>query len=83
MTPVHHALREVARGGRLSREDARRAVASLLDDEVPPSVAGGLLASLAAAGETVDVLSGTVDVLRSRATRPPVAEPLAARAVDV
>jgi anthranilate phosphoribosyltransferase len=83
VTPVHYALREVARGGKLSREEARRAVASLLDDEVPPSVAGGLLASLAAAGETVDVLSGTVDVLRSRATRPPVAEPLAARALDV
>ncbi len=83
MTPVHHALRAVARGGTLSREEARRAVASLLDDDVPASVAGGLLASLAAAGETVEVLAGTVDVLRSRATRPPVAEPLAARAIDV
>ena len=83
MTPAHHALRELARGGKLTREEARRAVSSLLDDEVPPSVAGGLLASLAAAGETVEVLSGAVDVLRSRATRPPVPEPLAARSVDV
>ena len=63
MTPVHHALREVARGGKLSREDARRAVASLLDDEVPPAVAGGFLASLAAAGETIEALAGAVDVL--------------------
>ena len=83
VTPVHHALREVARGGRLSREDARRAVASLLDDEVPPAVAGGFLASLAAAGETIEVLAGAVDVLRSRATRLPVPELLAARAIDV
>ncbi len=83
MTPAHHALREVARGGRLTRESARQAVASLLDDDVPPAVAGGLLSALAAAGETVEVLSGTVDVLRSRATRPPVPEILAARAVDV
>jgi anthranilate phosphoribosyltransferase len=83
VTPVHHALREIARGGKLSREDARRAVASLLDDEVPPAVAGGFLASLAAAGETIEVLAGAVDVLRSRATRPPVTGFLAARAVDV
>jgi anthranilate phosphoribosyltransferase len=83
VTPVHRALRTVARGGRLTREEARRAVDSLLDDEIPPAVAGGLLASLAAAGETVDVLAGTVDVLRSRATRPPVPGLLASRAVDV
>ena len=83
MTPVHHALREVARGGKLSREDARRAVASLLDDEVPPAVAGGFLASLAAAGETIEVLAGAVDVLRDRATLLPVPVLLAARAVDV
>lgn len=83
MTPVHHALRAVARGAALSRDEARRAVASLLDDEIPPAVAGGLLASLAAAGETVEVLAGTVDVLRSRATRPPVPERLAAQAIDV
>ena len=83
MTPAHRALQEVVRGGRLSREDARRAVASLFDDEIPPAVAGGLLASLAAAGETAEVLAGAVDVLRSRATRPPVPEALASRAVDV
>jgi anthranilate phosphoribosyltransferase len=83
VTPVHHALREVARGGRLSREDARRAVASLLEDEIPPAVAGGFLAALAAAGETIEVLAGAVDVLRDRATRPPVTGFLAARAVDV
>ena len=83
MTPAHYALREISRGAKLSREDARKAVASLLDDDVPPAVAGGLLASLAAAGETIEVLAGAVDVLRSRATRPPVPELLAARAVDV
>ena len=83
MTPVHHALREISRGASLSREDARRAVASLLDDEVPPAVAGGFLASMAASGETIEVLAGAVDVLRSRATRPPVPDLLAARAVDV
>jgi len=83
VTPVHHALQAVARGGTLTREEARRAVASLLDDDVPASVAGGLLASLAAAGETMEVLAGAVDVLRSRSTRPPVPEPLAERAIDV
>jgi anthranilate phosphoribosyltransferase len=83
VTPAHAALRAIARGGRLTREEARRAVTSLLDDDVPASVAGGLLASLAAAGETVEVLAGTVDVLRSRAGRPPVPELLAAQAVDV
>jgi anthranilate phosphoribosyltransferase len=83
VTPVHFALREISRGGKLSRDEARRAVASLLDDDVPPAVAGGLLASMAAAGETIEVLAGAVDELRSRATRPPVPDLLAARAVDV
>jgi anthranilate phosphoribosyltransferase len=83
VTPVHHALRAIARGGSLTRDEARRAIASLLDDEIPASVAGGLLAALAAAGETVDVLAGTVDVLRSRAARPPVPEALAERSMDV
>jgi anthranilate phosphoribosyltransferase len=82
-TAAHRALRTVARGALLTREQARDAVSALLDEDIPAAIAGGLLAALAAAGETIEAVAGTVDVLRARATRPPVDPVLAARAVDV
>jgi anthranilate phosphoribosyltransferase len=82
-TAAHRALRAVARGVRLTRGEARSAVEALLDEDVPAAIAGGLLAALAAAGETIETVAGAVDVLRARLTRPPVDQALAARAVDV
>jgi anthranilate phosphoribosyltransferase len=82
-TAAHRALRTVARGALLTREQARDAVSALLDEDIPAAIAGGLLAALAAAGETIEAVAGAVDVLRARATRPPVDPVLAARAVDV
>ncbi|HMA29362.1 MAG TPA: anthranilate phosphoribosyltransferase [Thermoanaerobaculia bacterium] len=82
-TAAHRALHAVARGARLTREDARSAISALLDEEIPAAIAGGLLSALAAMGETVEAVAGAVDVLRARATRPPVDRALAARAIDV
>ncbi len=82
-TAAHRALQTVARGGDLSRAEARAAVSALLDEDVSPAIAGGLLAALAARGETVEVVAGAADALRARATRPPVDEELAGRSVDV
>jgi len=82
-TAAHHALRTVARGARLTREEARAAVSALLDEEVSGAIAGGLLSALAARGETIEAVAGAADVLRARATRPPVDEELASRSIDV
>jgi anthranilate phosphoribosyltransferase len=82
-TAAHRALRTVARGVLLTREEARDAVSALLDEDIPAAIAGGLLSALAAAGETIEAVAGAVDVLRARALRPPVDPVLAARAVDV
>ncbi|MCM3877173.1 MAG: anthranilate phosphoribosyltransferase [Thermoanaerobaculia bacterium] len=82
-TAAHRALRAVARGARLTRAEARAAVSALLDEDVSGAIAGGLLSALAARGETIEAVAGAVDVLRARATRPPVDEALAARSIDV
>lgn len=82
-TAAHHALWAVARGRGLTREEARAAVSALLDEEISGAVAGGLLAALAARGETIEAVAGAVDVLRARVTRPPVDEELAGRSIDV
>jgi anthranilate phosphoribosyltransferase len=82
-TAAHSAFRTVARGARLTRTEMRAAVSALLDEDVPGAIVGGLLAALAARGETIEAVAGAVDVLRARATRPPVDEALAARSIDV
>ena len=82
-TAAHSALRTVARGARLTRAEMRAAVSALLDEDVPGAIVGGLLAALAARGETIEAVAGAVDVLRARAMRPPVDEALAARSIDV
>lgn len=83
MTTLATALRAVAAGGRLSRDDTRAAFQTLLDDEPVASIAGALLAALAVRGESAEELAGVVDVLRGRMTRLPVDGALAAEAVDV
>jgi anthranilate phosphoribosyltransferase len=81
--PLRDALRAVARGGRLTREETRSAFEEALAESAPPVLVGALLASLATAGETPEVLAGVVDVLLGRALAPPLADGLAARAIDV
>ena len=80
---LREALRAVTRGAPLSREETRAAFEAALEESASPVLVAGLLAALAAAGETSDVLAGVVDVLSARALRPPVGDALAARAVDV
>jgi anthranilate phosphoribosyltransferase len=82
-TAAHRALRTVARGAQLTRAEARAAVSALLDEDIPGAIVGGLLAALAVRGETIEAVAGAVDVLRARATRPPVGEALTARSIDV
>jgi anthranilate phosphoribosyltransferase len=45
VTTLATALRAVAAGGRLSRDDTRAAFQTLLDDEPVASIAGALLAA--------------------------------------
>ncbi len=82
-TAAHRALWTVARGAHLTRAEARAAVTALLDEDIPGTIVAGLLAALAARGETIEVVAGAVDVLRARAARPPVDAALAARSIDV
>jgi anthranilate phosphoribosyltransferase len=82
-SPLQEALRAVARGARLSREEARAAFAALLAGHEQSALGAAYVAALAARGETAEEVAGLVDVLRARALRPPVDEALARQAVDV
>ncbi len=80
---LREALRSVTRGHALSREEARGAFEAVFDGMEQSALAAAFVATLAARGETVEVVTGLVDVLRGRALRPPVDEALAREAVDV
>lgn len=80
---LREALRAVAGGRRLSREEARAAFAALLDGHEQSALAAAFVGALAARGETAEEVAGLVDVLRERAVRPPVEDAVARQAVDV
>ncbi len=71
---LRDALRAVTRGHRLSREESRSAFEDLFDGPEPGALAAAFVGALAARGETAEDVAGLVDVLRSRALRPPVEE---------
>jgi anthranilate phosphoribosyltransferase len=83
VSDVREALRAVTHGGRLSREQSRRAFEAIVAGTEPPAVVAGLLSALAVLGESAEELAGVVDVLSARVTVPPVEPELAARAIDV
>jgi anthranilate phosphoribosyltransferase len=67
----------LARGERLSEEEAASAMGAIMDGEATPAQIGGLLGAMAARGETEDEVVGFARAMRARAV------PLASRgAVD-
>lgn len=83
LSALASAYRALMRGTRLSRDASRAAFEALFAEDAGPALSAAFLTALAAAGETADELAGAVDVLRASAARPPIAEALAARSVDV
>jgi anthranilate phosphoribosyltransferase len=64
---VKDALARIARGERLSEEQAARAMATIMDGEATPAQIGALLLGLAVRGETEDEIVGFARTMRSRA----------------
>jgi anthranilate phosphoribosyltransferase len=62
---IAEALRESARGARLSREEARSVFGEALSVGADPILLGALLASMATRGEDVAEIAGAVDALRA------------------
>ena len=82
-SPLRDALKTVASGRRLAREETRRAFESMLFEQEPASLAAGLLTAMAAMGESSEDVTAVAEVLRAHADRLPVEDALAASAVDV
>ncbi len=67
----------------LSGDEARQLLVALTDVELPPSLAGALLAAIRAKGATADELRGFALGMRSLARRPAISAVDAADAVDI
>ncbi len=76
---VRAALSTVIEGGTLNRDQAYRAMGSVMDGESTPAQLAALLVALRMRGETVDELAGFASAMRERVV--PVAAP--AGAMDV
>lgn len=66
MDPVIACLQTISSGLKLSRQEAERAVGSLLEGEVSEAVTSAFLTALRIKGETADELEGAVRAVRSR-----------------
>ena len=60
------ALRKIVAGESLTRDEARRAVTSVMDGLATPAQIGALLVALRMKGETVEEVTGCVEAMRSR-----------------
>lgn len=69
MADLKSAIATVAAGGRLSRAEAAGAFDVLMSGEATPAQIGGLLIGLRVRGETVDEITGAVEVMRAKMTR--------------
>jgi anthranilate phosphoribosyltransferase len=64
---VKEYLARVARGERLSEDEAAAAMGLIMDGEATPAQIGGLLAAMAVRGETEDEIVGFARTMRARA----------------
>jgi anthranilate phosphoribosyltransferase len=64
---IKRHLARLARGERLSEEEAASAMGALMDGEATPAQIGALLAAIAARGETEDEIVGFARAMRARA----------------
>src|SRR5262245_60903268 len=76
MDDLKSIIGKVATGASLSRDEAAAAFDAMMSGEATPSQMGGLLMALRVRGETVDEITGAVEVMRSKmlsVTAPPEA----------
>ncbi len=64
---IKRHLAKVARGERLSEDEAALAMGTIMDGEATPAQIGALLAAMAARGETEDEVVGLARAMRARA----------------
>jgi anthranilate phosphoribosyltransferase len=64
---LKHFLAKIARGDRLTEEEAGAAMAIIMDGEATPAQIGALLVGLAVRGETEDEIVGFARTMRARA----------------
>ncbi|HUY40350.1 MAG TPA: anthranilate phosphoribosyltransferase [Candidatus Dormibacteraeota bacterium] len=62
-------MRRILDGGRLDEAEAAALVGAIMDGDVGPSLAAGLLVALAARGETHDEVAGAARAMRERCVR--------------
>jgi len=69
MADLKHYIGIVATGSSLSQEQAREAFDVIMSGEATPSQIGGFLMALRVRGETVDEITGAVEVMRAKMLR--------------
>ena len=69
MADLKPIIAKVAAGTALSREEAREAFAIMMSGEATPSQIGGLLMGLRVRGETVEEITGAVEIMREKMSR--------------
>jgi anthranilate phosphoribosyltransferase len=79
MADLKPIIARAAAGAALTRAEAREAFNIMMSGEATPSQIGGLLMALRVRGETVDEITGAVEIMREKMTR--VAAP--AEAIDI
>lgn len=79
MADLKPLIAKAAAGTALSREEARQAFSIMMSGEATPSQIGGFLMALRVRGETVDEITGAVEIMREKMLR--VAAP--AGAIDI
>lgn len=69
MSDLKPVIAKVAAGTALTREEARRAFDVMMSGEATPAQIGGLLMGLRVRGETVDEITGAVEIMREKMIR--------------
>ena len=69
MADLKPIIAKAAAGTALSRDEAREAFNIMMSGEATPSQIGGLLMALRVRGETVDEITGAVEIMREKMTR--------------
>jgi anthranilate phosphoribosyltransferase len=69
MADLKPLIAKAAAGTALSREEARLAFSIMMSGEATPSQIGGLLMALRVRGETVDEITGAVEIMREKMLR--------------
>ncbi len=69
MADLKPFIAKTAAGKSLSREEARDAFSIMMSGEATPSQIGGLLMALRVKGETVDEITGAVEIMREKMVR--------------